>query len=315
MTISKKIMGGYALILVLLALSTVVAFYALNQIQAAYEHFLSVDERLMESANELRIAGFAQQTYVRGIMLYPELRKTNQLLLQDNDRQFKQIFDKMRRVMGGEKQTDLLDVETSDRVRRLGAEARERREPPVARRLLQLVPIAFGITLAVFFFLRLIPGSPALAILGFRGTPETIARVHNPNVEFFHSAAFSWDGKTVVFGDEAGGGTGAVDSGSSEWLITLSTWLQHGSPLYLFLYGAGIAFFCFFYTAVQFNSEETAENLKRHGLPDGFVHRTVRRTYGPLTLRLAGRFDQICRAIVRRTFSWSAWGRWSIGQA
>jgi hypothetical protein len=38
--------------------------------------------------------------------------------------------------------------------------------------------------------------------------PRTIARVHNPNVEFFHSATFSWDGKTVIFGDEAGGGTG-----------------------------------------------------------------------------------------------------------
>ncbi len=38
--------------------------------------------------------------------------------------------------------------------------------------------------------------------------PKTIARVHNPNVEFFHSAAFSWDGRTVIFGDEAGGGTG-----------------------------------------------------------------------------------------------------------
>ena len=37
--------------------------------------------------------------------------------------------------------------------------------------------------------------------------PRTIARIHNPNVEFFHSATFSWDGKTVVFGDEAGGGT------------------------------------------------------------------------------------------------------------
>lgn len=48
----------------------------------------------------------------------------------------------------------------------------------IGRRLLQLVPIAFGITLAVFFLLRLIPGSPALAILGFRGTPETIARVN-----------------------------------------------------------------------------------------------------------------------------------------
>ncbi|HVM37625.1 MAG TPA: preprotein translocase subunit SecY [Sphingomicrobium sp.] len=58
------------------------------------------------------------------------------------------------------------------------------------------------------------------------------------------------------------------DPGSGDWLITISTYLQHGSPLYLLLYGAGIAFFCFFYAAVQFNSEETAENLKRHG---GFI--------------------------------------------
>jgi preprotein translocase subunit SecY len=57
-------------------------------------------------------------------------------------------------------------------------------------------------------------------------------------------------------------------SDSSDFLITISTYLQHGSPLYLLLYGAGIAFFCFFYAAVQFNSEETAENLKRHG---GFI--------------------------------------------
>ncbi|MDL2340590.1 MAG: preprotein translocase subunit SecY [Pseudomonadota bacterium] len=58
------------------------------------------------------------------------------------------------------------------------------------------------------------------------------------------------------------------DSTSSDWLITISTYLQHGSPLYMMIYGLGIAFFCFFYTAVQFNSEETSENLKRHG---GFI--------------------------------------------
>jgi preprotein translocase subunit SecY len=58
------------------------------------------------------------------------------------------------------------------------------------------------------------------------------------------------------------------DSSSSDWLITISTYLQHGSTAYMLLYGLGIAFFCFFYTAVQFNSEETAENLKRHG---GFI--------------------------------------------
>jgi preprotein translocase subunit SecY len=56
--------------------------------------------------------------------------------------------------------------------------------------------------------------------------------------------------------------------GGSDWLITLSTYLQHGSPVFMTLYGLGIIFFCFFYTAVQFNSEETAENLKRHG---GFI--------------------------------------------
>jgi preprotein translocase subunit SecY len=64
-------------------------------------------------------------------------------------------------------------------------------------------------------------------------------------------------------------GRGATpDSSSSDWLITISTFLQHGSGAYELLYGLGIAFFCFFYTAVQFNSEETAENLKRHG---GFI--------------------------------------------
>jgi preprotein translocase subunit SecY len=64
-------------------------------------------------------------------------------------------------------------------------------------------------------------------------------------------------------------GSGAnSDSRASEWLITISTYLQPGSAAHMLLYGLLIAFFCFFYTAVQFNSEETAENLKRHG---GFI--------------------------------------------
>jgi preprotein translocase subunit SecY len=58
------------------------------------------------------------------------------------------------------------------------------------------------------------------------------------------------------------------NSQSNDWLITVTSYLQHGAPLYLGLYAAGIIFFCFFYTAVQFNSEDTSENLKRHG---GFI--------------------------------------------
>ncbi|TNE37027.1 MAG: preprotein translocase subunit SecY [Alphaproteobacteria bacterium] len=53
-----------------------------------------------------------------------------------------------------------------------------------------------------------------------------------------------------------------------EWLGTITAMLGHGKPLYLLLYVTGIVFFCFFYTAVVFNPDETADNLKKHG---GFV--------------------------------------------
>lgn len=52
------------------------------------------------------------------------------------------------------------------------------------------------------------------------------------------------------------------------WVQTLSQLLGHGQPLYLFLYAFLIIFFAFFYTAVVFNPEETADNLKKHG---GFI--------------------------------------------
>ena len=64
------------------------------------------------------------------------------------------------------------------------------------------------------------------------------------------------------------GNRATAGGGASEILITISTYLQRGGFVYLGLYGALIAFFTFFYTAVQFNSEETADNLKRHG---GFI--------------------------------------------
>ena len=56
--------------------------------------------------------------------------------------------------------------------------------------------------------------------------------------------------------------------GGPDWLLTVTTSLQHGAPLYMALYAGGIIFFSFFYTAVVFNPDETAENLKKYG---GFV--------------------------------------------
>lgn len=48
----------------------------------------------------------------------------------------------------------------------------------IAKRLAALVPILFGLTLVVFFIMALIPGDPALAILGAYATPENVARVN-----------------------------------------------------------------------------------------------------------------------------------------
>ncbi|WP_417457545.1 preprotein translocase subunit SecY [Kordiimonas sp.] len=57
-------------------------------------------------------------------------------------------------------------------------------------------------------------------------------------------------------------------AGGPEWLGTVTAILGPGKPLYIALYVALIVFFCFFYTAIQFNPEDTADNLKKHG---GFV--------------------------------------------
>ena len=48
-------------------------------------------------------------------------------------------------------------------------------------------------------------------------------------------------------------------------LQTIGANLGPGQPVYVLLYAALIIFFCFFYTAIQFNSKDTADNLKRSG--------------------------------------------------
>lgn len=53
-----------------------------------------------------------------------------------------------------------------------------------------------------------------------------------------------------------------------DWLNSATAMLGHGQPLYMALYAAGITFFAFFYTAIVFNPQETADNLKKYG---GFI--------------------------------------------
>jgi preprotein translocase subunit SecY len=52
---------------------------------------------------------------------------------------------------------------------------------------------------------------------------------------------------------------------SMSWLKDVAGTLSPGQPIYVMLYAAAIIFFCFFYTALVFNSKETADNLKKSG--------------------------------------------------
>ena len=54
-------------------------------------------------------------------------------------------------------------------------------------------------------------------------------------------------------------------SGGADWLVALNAMLGRGQPLYLLIYVSMIVFFAFFYTAIVFNPEDTAENLRKYG--------------------------------------------------
>jgi preprotein translocase subunit SecY len=69
------------------------------------------------------------------------------------------------------------------------------------------------------------------------------------SIILFPATIASW------FGDSAGFG----------WLQDVATMLSPGQPVYVMFYATAIIFFCFFYTALVFNSKETAENLKKSG--------------------------------------------------
>jgi preprotein translocase subunit SecY len=84
------------------------------------------------------------------------------------------------------------------------------------------------------------------------------------------------------------------------WLKDLSGALSPGQPLFVLLYAAMIVFFCFFYTALVFNSRETADNLKKSGAfipgirPGDQTAKYIDRILGRLTLAGAVYITAVC---------------------
>jgi len=84
------------------------------------------------------------------------------------------------------------------------------------------------------------------------------------------------------------------------WLKDISAALSPGQPIYVLLYAGMIVFFCFFYTALVFNSRETADNLKKSGAfipgirPGDQTARHIDRILGRLTLAGAIYVTLVC---------------------
>ena len=84
------------------------------------------------------------------------------------------------------------------------------------------------------------------------------------------------------------------------WLKDLSGALSPGQPVYVMLYAGMIVFFCFFYTALVFNSRETADNLKKSGAfipgirPGEQTARYIDKILGRLTLVGAVYITLVC---------------------
>ncbi len=62
--------------------------------------------------------------------------------------------------------------------------------------------------------------------------------------------------------------SGFSGQGGPEWLNTVNALMGRGQPLFLLIYVGMIAFFTFFYTAIVFNPQDTADNLRKYG---GFI--------------------------------------------
>ncbi|WP_319380249.1 preprotein translocase subunit SecY [Thiomicrorhabdus sp.] len=102
----------------------------------------------------------------------------------------------------------------------------------------------------------------------------------------------------ILFPATLGGWFGSAEG--LGWLKDIATTLSPGQPLYVLLYALAIIFFCFFYTAIVFNPNETADNLRKSGAylpgirPGAQTARHIDGILGRLTLAGAIYITAVC---------------------
>ena len=109
MTIGRKIIGGYVLVLGLLAIVTAIAFYSLKTIERAYVGFLDVDTEAIIGATELGRESRDQVAQYRGLLLYPDQHARLLNELRESYREFDALLDKVRNLSRSEVGARLVD--------------------------------------------------------------------------------------------------------------------------------------------------------------------------------------------------------------
>ncbi|MBI3995191.1 MAG: MCP four helix bundle domain-containing protein, partial [Nitrospirae bacterium] len=109
MTIGKKIIGGYAVVLVILVIVTASGFYSLKVIERAYAEFLDVEAQAILGATELKLIARDQAAQYRGLLLYPEEQGRFVNDLRESHQQFDAQIERMKNLSYAETGRRIID--------------------------------------------------------------------------------------------------------------------------------------------------------------------------------------------------------------
>jgi methyl-accepting chemotaxis protein len=109
MTIGKKIIGGYVVVLMILVIVTAAAFYVFRTIEGAYTEFLDVDTQAILTATGLKLEARDQTAQFRGLLLYPEEQSRLVKELRDSQRQFDTLLETLRTLSRSETARRILE--------------------------------------------------------------------------------------------------------------------------------------------------------------------------------------------------------------
>jgi methyl-accepting chemotaxis protein len=99
MTITKRIIWGYAGVLALMAIAVATGFYAISNMQRGYSVYIDVHDRLVDEAGNLAFELRDQISHYRGFLLYPDEERYYLDKLQEDFQQFDAIIEAMRSIV------------------------------------------------------------------------------------------------------------------------------------------------------------------------------------------------------------------------